>query len=91
MEKRELEAARLKAAKVATLLEAARALRHEINNPVGRYLWPCPDVEREPGEPKVAQRLKVIIKSCERIARVIQRLSSIVEPVATFQPGSDRC
>jgi len=86
LEKRELEAARVKAAKVATLLEAVRALQHEINNPLTVILGHA-QLERELREPKAAQRLNVIIESCERIARVIQRLSSIVEPVAIFQPG----
>lgn len=87
LEKRELEAARLKAAKVATLLETARALSHEINNPLATILGHAQMLKGEFGEAKVATRVEVIIESCDRIARVIQRLSSIVEPVATFQPG----
>jgi len=87
LEKRELEAARLKAAKVATLLAAARAMSHEINNPLAAILGHAQMLERELSEPQAAKRLKVIIGSCERIAQVIQRLSSIVEPIATFQPG----
>jgi CheY-like chemotaxis protein len=87
LEKRELEAARLKAAKVATLLEAARGLSHEINNPLAAILGQAQMLERELREAKAANRVKAIIECSERIARVIQRLSSIVEPVATFQPG----
>ncbi|MBI4611138.1 MAG: sigma-54-dependent Fis family transcriptional regulator [Candidatus Rokubacteria bacterium] len=87
LEKRELEATRLTAAKVATLLEAARALSHEINNPLAAILGHAQMLEKELREPKAAERVKVIIRRGERIARVLQRLSSIVEPVATFQPG----
>ena len=87
LEKRELQAARLRAAKVATLLEAARALSHEINNPLAAIFGHAQMLERELTEAKAAERVKVISKSCERIAGVIRRLSSIVEPVPTFQPG----
>jgi len=87
LEKREQEAARLKAAKVATLHEAARAMSHEVNNPLAAILGHAQMLERELGEANAAGRVKTIIESCERIARVIQRLSSITEPVATFQPG----
>lgn len=87
LEKGELAAVRLKAAKVATLLEAARGLSHEINNPLAAILGQAQMLERELREAKAANRVKAIIECSERIARVIQRLSSIVEPVATFQPG----
>lgn len=85
--KRELEAARLKAIKVATLLQAARALNHEINNPLAVILGHAQMLERELGEAEAIKRVKVIVESCERIARVIRRLSSIVEPVSTDRPG----
>ncbi|MBI5378710.1 MAG: response regulator, partial [Nitrospirae bacterium] len=49
LEKRELEAARLKAAKVATLLEAARAMSHEVNNPLAAILGHAQMLERELG------------------------------------------
>jgi len=87
LEKRELEAARLKAARVSTLLETARGLSHEINNPLAVILGHAQMLERELRDADAAMRVKVIIRSCERIARVIRRLSSIVEPVATVQPG----
>ncbi len=87
LEKRELEAARLKAAKVATILEVARALSHEINNSLAAILGHAQMLEREIEEASAAGRIKMIIERCERIAWVIRRLSSIMEPVATFQPG----
>lgn len=87
LEKRELEAARLKAAKVATLHEAARAMSHEVNNPLAAILGHAQMLERELGEANAAGRIKMIIERCERIAWVIRRLSSIMEPVATFHPG----
>jgi len=87
LERREQEAARLKAAKVATLHEAARAMSHEVNNPLAAILGHAQMLERELAEAKAAGRIKTIIESCERIARVIQRLSAIAEPAATFQPG----
>lgn len=87
LEKRELEAARLKAAKVATILEVARALSHEVNNPLAAILGHAQMLERELEEASAAGRIKMIIERCERIAWVIRRLSSIMEPVATFHPG----
>ncbi|MBI4591784.1 MAG: response regulator [Candidatus Rokubacteria bacterium] len=87
LERRELEAARLKAAKVSTLLEAARALSHEINNALAPLLGHAQMLERELGDGKALERVKVIIERSERIAWVLRRLSSIVEPVATFYPG----
>jgi DNA-binding NtrC family response regulator len=87
LEKKELAAARLKATKVATLLETARGLSHEINNPLTAILGYAHMLKRELREAEAAKRVKVIIESSERIARVIHRLSSIVEPIATFQPG----
>jgi len=87
LEKKELAAVRLKAAKVATLLETARCLSHEINNPLTAILGYADMLERKLREPDAAKQVKVIIESSERIAQVIHRLSSIVEPVAAFQPG----
>jgi DNA-binding NtrC family response regulator len=88
LEKRELEAARLKAAKVATLREVARALGDEINNALTPILGHAQMLERELRKAKAAERVKVIIERCERIAWVLRQLSSIVEPVATFHPGA---
>ncbi len=87
LEKRELEAERLRTARVGTLLLAARAMSHEINNPLTAILGQAQMLEGELREPRAANRARVIIESCDRIARVVRRLSSIVEPVATFQPG----
>lgn len=87
LEKRELEAARLKADKLATILETARALSHEINNSLTPLLGHAQMLAGELGDVKAAKRVKVIIESCGQIARVIRQLSSIVEPVTTFQPG----
>mgnify|MGYP001577916513 CR=1 FL=1 len=87
LEKRDLEAASLRAAKVATLLEAARALSHEINNPLAAIVGHAEMLERELREAKAVERVKVILERCERITQVIRRLSAIVEPVATFHPG----
>jgi DNA-binding NtrC family response regulator len=84
LEKRELETARLKAAKVATLRETALALNHEINNPLAAILGHAQLLERELRGAKATKRVKVIIESCDRIARVVRRLPSIVEPVTTI-------
>lgn len=89
LEKRELEAARFNTAKVATLREVAHALADEINNALTPILGYAQLLERELGEAKAAQRLKVIIGSCARIAQVVRRLSSAVVPVATFKPGME--
>ena len=88
LEKRELETARFKAAKVATLLETALALNHEINNPLAVILAQAQLLERELTGAKATERVKVIIESCDRIARVVRRLSSIVEPVTTIYQGA---
>jgi DNA-binding NtrC family response regulator len=87
LERKQLEAARLMAARVETLVETARALSDEINNPLAAILLHAQMLERELSEAKVTKKLEVIIERCQRIAWVIRRLSSIVEPTSTFHPG----
>ncbi len=87
LEKRELEAARIKAAKLATLLEAARALSHEINNPLAALLGYAQLLEEELREAKAVEWVKVIIERGERIAWVMRQISAIVDPVTTVQTG----
>ncbi len=87
LEKRELEAARLKAAKVAVILEVARAMDHNIRNPLTIIQGNTQLLARELKDPQAAQKLEAIIEGCDRIIRVSQQLSSIVDPVTKPVPG----